>query len=218
MLAYAYFAIAVPVGIVALLVYSVPRGGWGAALRRTAPDALLLAGLAVLPMLAWVGFVIARNGAFFSFEVACCRQIVWMGDAWAAGGAGELLRQLGGKLLFFGRNGLMASVIPLLVMVLVGLLGWSGRQAWRLNERDRLLLGSLVCVSGVSVLFFSLLGYTVPRLATGSMVPLVVGAGLLAREAARGLRQQGSRRLNVGLLLGIVAIVAFVLAKPGPFS
>jgi hypothetical protein len=218
MLAYAYFAITVPVGIVALLVYWKGRGGWRTTLTRATPDALLLIGIAALPMVVWVGYVIHRNGAFYSFEVDCCQQIVWMGTAWAAGGFGGLVRQLTNNIFYFGQQFVRMSGIPLLLALLVGVFGWRGRRGWKINDYNRLLLSGAILVSVVSVLFFSLLGYKVSRLATGSVVPLLVGLGLLVREAYFGMDNRQQRLLNGGFLVVMISIVIFVLLKSGPYS
>ena len=224
MLAYAYFAVAVPVGIVALLVYWLPRDGWWPAVRRIFVDALLLLVITLMPTLAWMGFVIARNGSFFSFEVACCRQIVWIGDAWNAGGFGEVVSQFWGKLIFFAQYGFVLSIIPLLMGVLVVVFaGW--HLNWRENgsinsaqgKRIRLLLTGILTVSGMSWLFYSFLGYTVTRLATGIALPMVVLVGLLAQEAATK-SDRAQRLVNVVVLVGITAVIIYTLVKPGPYS
>jgi hypothetical protein len=65
-------------------------------------------------------------------------------------------------------------------------------------------------------LFYSFLGYTVTRLATGIALPAVVLVGLLAQEAAES--GKGGRWLDWGVLLGVTAVVLFTLLKPGPYS
>lgn len=217
-LAYAYFAVLVPVSAVALLVHARSRGGWRQAVRRVGPDVLWMTLLALLPAAGWVGFVILRNGAFFSFEVACCRQIVWIADAWSAGGAAALLAQFGSKLAFFLRTAAGMSVLPLLLASLLLALGWPGRRQWSLNAHDRLALGGAACVVVCSLLFFSVLGYTVTRLATGIAVPLLVGVGVLAREGARGLSERARWWLESGAAVGVIGILLLTLLKNGPYS
>lgn len=75
----------------------------------------------------------------------------------------------------------------------------------------------IVCISGMSWLFYSLLGYTVPRLATGIALPIVVRVGLLAQTAAADLREP-ARRLNAAVLVGVMAALVFTLLKAGPYS
>jgi hypothetical protein len=190
--------------------------------RQTVPQLLLYAafmiGVVLLPFLVWYQYIVSLNGKFFSFEVECCSQIVWMFEAWNAGP--QLFGQLlAGKLGFFVTQTLAASLV---VLVLAGFLTlvWlaAGRQPLRFSGNENVTITGALIITVATILFFSLIGYTVTRLAFGGVVPLIVISGVVAAAIFRGLQPAQRRYFGVATFLFAAAVAVIVVLKDGPYS
>jgi hypothetical protein len=173
--------------------------------------------LVVLPYLAWVVYVRTVTGSFYSAEMAH-GQFVWIlpllrSRPW------EAVLQLAAK---FGKTvgyaAVQAIVLPLiLVAVSLVTLDRDHGLADRLNHIRRFPLAALV-ISGLFLLFFSLDGMIVWRLAFSGVPPLVAGTAVVANEILKDAAPL-RRRLGNGLIVLLILLQGLIiLFKVGPFS
>lgn len=189
-----------------------PDGFWRLALRATA-----LAGIALLPSIAWYLFVKITTGGFYVHE-AKFNQVIWMADAWREGPLTLLSAWLG-------------NALDLMMLALPQLLATAAAVAWTFVMLGRGKKGALPTVQAAGlaiafcgmvammfVAFYATVGFIRPRLAFGIVPPFVVAAGIFALAAFRSMPAQEGRILGRGYAaIGTLAAVVTVI-KDGPWS
>ena len=155
--------------------------------------------LFALPILCWVGYVIMRNGRFYSAEVSLVHQFVWLPDALSKGVANAIW-QCADFVWQYGRTFKSWEVLPFL---LVGSI---------LVVKNRKTLSNVeissIVVCGLFFVFLYLLGYYRNRLTFSLAVPMLV---CIASHLAKW------KHSAVALLLFDIWWVAFHVVKHGPY-
>lgn len=154
----------------------------------------------VLPIALWMGYVIARNGHFYSAEISLVHQFVWLRDAWSHGVL-YALHACADYAWQFGRTFKSWQLLPF-VMLAAAICSVHYRRLSTVG------MASLI-VAALFALFLYLMGYYRIRL-TFSLVPplLVLVAPFLGHW----------RWSSARLWLLNVAWVAHHVLKSGPYD
>lgn len=218
-LSYGYFAIVVPTCVLAFIIGDLEREQVD---RRAVirwliyPLAMLL--VVALPYLIWYGYVISVNGAFYSYEVDCCNQIVWMAETWKAGPSVFFSRWFENFWFFLQQALLGAGVIYLLLIVAGILWASAGRPRLELSSQNKMVVVGATVVSLLTIVFYAFLGYRVWRLAYGAIVPFIVICGLLYNALIAKITPNRIRIAETVVLTLVVWFTAFVIGKDGPWT
>lgn len=213
--AYGTFALFIPSVAIALL-WVIVRDKVRINLRIVVRLALVTV-LVILPYLAWVFHVLAMTGSFHSAEMAQ-GQFSWILPLLRSRPLEAILQIVAkfGKIVSYTAS--QATVLPV-VIVAVSLVTLDREHGLvdRLNHIRRFPLAALV-ISGLFLLFFTLDGMIVQRLAFSGVPPLVVGTAVVVCDILRDASPL-RRRLGNGLIVLLVLLQGLIiLFKVGPFN
>jgi hypothetical protein len=153
-----------------------------------------------IPILGWVGFVMLRNGSFYSAEVSLVHQFVWLRDALAQGAA-HAVRECADYAWQFGRTFRSWEVLPFVMLGTLVVI-------WHRKRLSNVAIASMV-VGALFAIFLYLMGYYRNRLTFSLVPPLLVCIAPYV----------GSWKYSpVGLLLFDLAWVAYHVLKHGPYD
>jgi hypothetical protein len=173
-------------------------------------------GVFFMPLAAWVAFVTARTGAFYSEEIARFRQFVWLADA-AFRGIGPFGRAVSENLSTYLTMLVAVIVAPVLMLgVTVAAARIAGDRS-RPTDRERATARAIAVYLLVDVLFFAFMGFYRTRL-TWTIVPALLL--ILGREIGRFERAVPARA-GLAVKMGVVGIAlgysAYWFARAGPY-
>lgn len=208
--ALAYGAFIIPAAAVSLRLL-LSRGR-----RWRVPKAFVLGAVFFLPMLAWVTFVKARTGSFYSHEVVAYRELVWIADT-TREGAGAFVAALGKNLAAYGASLARVLLFPLALLALLWSAVYAAGAARSLDERERRVARASLAYLVVSVPFFALMGYYAPRL-TWTVVPAILPFYAFAVARLLEAPRARARRLTTAAVATFVVCYGVVwVARFGPF-
>jgi hypothetical protein len=167
--------------------------------------------LALAPMPCWYAYVRLSTGQFHYHEVAYSHAVIWIIEA-AYDGMSSLVEQTVARLNFYGRSLLhlltMSAAFALLlgcfVLIFLRHRYEIMRSVWK--ENGEALLACL-CVSGVTLAFYIVVGEFQVRHGSAAIPPLVAALGITA--LALGARAPVPARNALATLCGLFLIVAF---------
>jgi len=172
-----------------------------------------------LPGSLWFGFVWLKTGSFFSLEIEKYRQVVWMADVYTQFGPLKLMAGIWENFRTLAVHATRQSWPLWIVGLMVfGACALRGESLIRIVREEAMLLGAALFVSLTLLLFYSLAGVTVGRVAFSTLVPLIT---LVAGWARRGLQPgDEGRPAAVGLVLlaALLLYGCYVVAKDGPWA
>lgn len=177
----------------------------------------LLTLLAALPSFAWIQFVKAKTGEFFSQELAM-GQIVWMRDAWHEGAA-VLAHKWWEHLRDLLKLAAPQAVPVLALLVLAGVVAALRWRTVRSALRQALpLLTTCVLVAWLAASFYTCVGLINERLAFTVVPALLVLGGALLVTLAKALPLREQRWLARAGIAIAVAQALYSWTKDGPWS
>jgi len=184
---------------------------------QTIFELILLSALLVVPYMVWWGTVTIITGKFYSDEIERWHQVVWILDV-TRNGWPWLLSKLASNFGFFITSTLhhLISIFPL--MLLMALFSWPHRtELAREFRNDALLLYGATSIAALFLVFYTLVGYQVSRLAMPIAVMAIVGLGAWARhlDAILGKAQKLSFVGSTAALVTAQAI--WIVVKDGPY-
>ena len=207
------------VGNLAYGAFALTAGGAALCLvigERKLPKAILLLALFFLPLAAWIAFVTARTGAFYSEEIARFRQFVWLADG-AFRGIGPFGTAVSENLSTYLT--MLAEVVigpALMLGVAIAAARIAGGRS-RPTDRERPTARAIAVYVLVDVLFFAFLGFYRTRLAWTIVPALLL---ILGREIGR-LERTVPARAGLAVKMGVVGIAvgysAYWIARAGPY-
>jgi hypothetical protein len=180
-------------------------------------ELLLLLAMLILPYFAWWLTVTLINGEFFNHDVKVWKHVVWMSSVFD-NGLLWLLSSLASNLAFFLAATLHHLVTSIPLVVLLILFSWPHRVALkRAFNADISIVIAAAVIAIVFLVFFSLVGYRVTRLAMPVAVMAIVLYGVWAAhlEALLAERQRQQLLSAVGAVMVINTV--WTAAKEGPF-
>jgi hypothetical protein len=170
----------------------------------------------LLPIAAWMIFIATRNDGFYAAEFAGT-ELVWLGEA-VRENAFQALVLLGSKI---GTLAWMAlkQTWPLLMVIVAALVAAGPKAVRRLVKREArgdLPLGAII-VSTLSILFFALIGLTIPRRAYMAVPPLIVLLGWFLENLSDGLPDEKQTRLSITITAAIAVSAIIFFLQQGPY-
>jgi hypothetical protein len=184
--------------------------------ERKLTKAMLLLAVFFMPLAAWIAFVTARTGAFYSEEIARFRQFVWLADA-AFRGVGPFGRAVSENLSTYLTMLVAVVIAPVLMLgVTVAAARIAGDRS-RPTDRERATARAIAVYLLVDVLFFAFMGFYRTRLAWTIVPALLL---ILGREIGRFERAVPARA-GLAVKMGVVGIAlgysAYWFARAGPY-
>jgi hypothetical protein len=213
-LAYGGVIVIVPALIVAMAIGRRLSGTRLSTASFVGPVSALVAGTLV-PLVAWIGLILATTGSFYSAETEAYRQWVWMADALDRGGVGELLDETGAMLDAFWTSVRTIIWPPLLLLAgVLALARVTGVSLWGLAAERRDVAIAIAVSLAVFLPFFALQGFYRERLAFNLAVPVIIAVGVVAVEIARRATRTQLVALNLVLACGAVGyLLPYVLDR-----
>lgn len=214
MLSYPAFIVFAPAIIIAQLLNLGTKGiqqKWRPLVKRSLINSILVA----FPMLAWIIFLISRNGAFTPVETQRYNQILWMQ---AALQEGTLLQQLLSKA---GEVFRLSAPYHLIILGYLLIMSWIllGKEIKQLASKVSLRLVSDGLINaGLFLVFFSLTGRIKNRLAFAIIPALVISSGQIIDRFAKDASKTRLWIANGLSILFVILLTAYELWKLGPFS
>jgi hypothetical protein len=215
-LTYAVFALVLPAVGLTLLAAWLVRGPKRIPWRELA-NYLLLTAVSALPTWAWIRYVTAKTGEFFSQELAM-GQIVWMKDAWKEGPlvlAVKWWEHLRDLLKLAGPQAWPVVALLALAGVVMTVRGRSVTAALR---QAGPVATVCVAVSALAAAFYTCVGLINERLAFTVVPALLVLGGVLLVALTRGLTKREARWLAAAACVVAVAQGVWSVVKEGPWS
>jgi hypothetical protein len=206
-----------PALLIGLLLRADVRRGLAA--TQAIGAASMLAAVFLLPTAGWVGFIVARNGSFYSHEVRGYRQFVWIADRLVDAGPIAVAGDLAVAFAAFWERFLIIGWFPLAIFAAALLLAALDRDALRSTLRDsRVLLAACLAAWVLDVAFFVALGFYSERLSLNAAPPLLVASGLLLAPLVANATPARRNALRAALLAATLCWTGWHVARPGPWS
>ncbi|WPD21024.1 MAG: hypothetical protein SD837_12520 [Candidatus Electrothrix scaldis] len=168
--------------------------------------------LVILPSALWYFYVISKTGSFYSHSTEAYHHVVWMKDAYQEG-VMILLNKLFGNFSDLSVFAAKQSWILLLIIILMISSQADSSIQWKKIVRSTPFLGS-VFILLIFLIFFSMVGMIVPRLAYTAVPPLIVLTAYFTQQFSCNKNTLTYRLIPfVIFFYGVYEIV-----KDGPYS
>jgi hypothetical protein len=186
--------------------------------RKVVP-AVVIGLMAVATYAAWVVYVIATTGSFYSYETEMFRQFVWLLDCYRSGRAKCVPRLHNEGGMFFNVLAQM-TLVPLALIVVVRI----ARFVWPVpgdpapvNRHVAIAVGACLGVAAVMLL---LMGgaFVMPRLYWILIPPLMMLLAIDLQQLRAGLSVRGQRVLSGLVFAGTLVYLVVLTVRQGPYQ
>jgi hypothetical protein len=213
-----YGAFAVTAGGAALCVLM----GEGFCILRKRLAAKLLSGLLLLasffaPLAAWMAFVVAWTGSFYSHEIVHFRQFVWLVDSWSRG-AHALFADLSRNLSGYLGTIIIVAAFPVLALAALTIVVYAIGAVWQPTNRDRDTGRAILWYVLANVPFHALMGYYATRLSWTIVPALLVIVGAEVRRLELALSGRARSALRAGVIGLVICYVVYWIGKTNLLS
>jgi hypothetical protein len=170
-----------------------------------------------LPSLAW--YVVLKNvvGSLDFVETSKYGEVVWIAQAWREGII-VFIEAASAKFWFFLHHAAEQAIpIGIIFMILAFLVKMSGAQMRTLWNSVKPVALPACLVSAICLVFYTIVGWSAPRLAYAAIPPLVILCGIAAVQTARLSRETG-RRVEIAIACVVGGQMIYTILKAGPLS
>ncbi|VTR64736.1 membrane hypothetical protein [Desulfosarcina cetonica] len=177
-------------------------------------ELLILSAILIAPNIIWWGIVTLTTGEFYSSEVSRWNQIVWMLDVFDKGWL-WLASSLISNLKFFILSALLHMIPIVPVILLLTWFSWPYHSLLKEVLKNNIFVCSTV-IAIIFLIFFSMVGYCVGRLAIPPAVMGIVIIGLWTSHLETKLNEVGRQQLLYSTGILIMLQSTWMVVKYGP--